>query len=217
MGGVANTLKNWKGGNEKQKRDAVRKCLNVGKTIERLLERNNRTIDMEINEHWPSLYTVMKRARTDIVGTAGKVFGDRKSEYHLVQYAFPSKGPEVAGHHIALRNSLKEHMSLNELVDALKGNLRLNAKAWDLFVKGCFSGKIRGLKFRNAAVCTYSGEIGFETETLIRLELVKRFESQGFQWMKANDGRLNLRYHAFQTMKQAVSTTEVMRMRVDLN
>ena len=172
--------------------------------MRRLCHRHNTSIEELTNKHWVKLYETMKRARTDIVGTAAAVFGSRKSEHHMAEYAFPLKGPELAGHAVQVRQSLRDSITLEDLILALNGELRKMTSMWRLFVAGCFSGKVRGVAKADPCVVKYSEHIGAETETLIRLELARRFEQQGFCWQKANDGVKNQRYTTFRMMKTRV-------------
>jgi hypothetical protein len=175
-----------------------------------MCQRHQTDIETIANKHWFSLYLIMKRARSDIVGTAAQVFGDIKSEYHLAEYAFPIKGPLLTGHVIDVNTSLRPHVTVDALILGLNGDLRKMTDVWKLFVNGCFSGKIRGVEKASPLTTTYSEHIGCETEALIRLELVKRFGQQGFQWQKSNDGANNLRYHAFKAMKVKVTIRRVI-------
>ena len=157
--------------------------------------------------YWHMLYNTMKRARTDIVATAAEVFGFKHSRYRLVDYAFPLKGPSVAGRPVEARQSLKDAgISVCDILNGLKGNLRKMPEVWKLFVEGCMSGKIRGVKKTSPCLNKYAEYIGTEAETLFRLELQQRFEIQGFQWQQGNDGVKNERYNLYKTMKLAVSS-----------
>jgi hypothetical protein len=93
---------------------------------------------------------------------------------------------------------------MQNLMDGLRGDLRKMAGVWKLFVEGCFSGKIRGIGMADAVTTQYVNHVGSETEALIRLELIKRFEEQGFCWAKGNDGRKNQRYTDFRLMQGKV-------------
>jgi hypothetical protein len=187
-----------------QKQQAVTKTLLIGDTIQRLCARQDTTVQAMSAKHWPNLYETMKRARTDIVGTAAAVFGTNKSVHHLAEYAYPLKGPELSGHAIDVRQSLRPDVSLQELILALGGELRKLTAVWKLFVEGCFCGKIRGINMADPATINFCDHIGSETETLIRLELIKRFGEQGFCWQKSNDGTTNQRYMDFRALKSKV-------------